>query len=87
MPSVIKSGQSKTSDLSVTEGERSAGVLCAQYMIYAMRIFESMKLKVKKPMKLHVDNKGVVDLAKNWSVDDMTRYYEIKDHFLRELKQ
>ena len=36
----IKSGQSKELALSVTEVEISAGVICAQYLLYVMRIFE-----------------------------------------------
>ena len=38
-------------------------------------------------MKLHMDNKGAVDLANNWSVGGRTRHCEIKEHFLRELKE
>ena len=38
-------------------------------------------------MKSHVDNKGVVDLAKKWSIDGRTKHCEIKDNFLRDLKE
>jgi hypothetical protein len=31
-----------------------------------------MGLKVKKPMILEMDNKGAVDLSKNWSVSGLT---------------
>ena len=54
--------------MSVTEAELFAAVQCVQDMLYVMRLLESMDLKVKKPMILHVDNKGAVDLANNWSV-------------------
>ena len=81
MAVAIKSGQRKEVDLSETEGERSSGVLWAQQMIHFIIILESMKLKVKKVMKLHVDNKGAVGLVSNWSVGDITRNCEIKDHF------
>ena len=46
-----------------------------------------MGLKVKKPMILHVDNKGAVDLANNWSVGGRTRHVEVKQHFLRDMKK
>ena len=55
-------------------------------MRYVMIIVELIKLKVKKYMKLHVDSKGEVELANNWSVGDRTRHCEIKNSFLRELK-
>ena len=52
-----------------------------------MSIVESMKLNVEKPMNFCIDDKSVVDLAKNWSVVGRTRHCEIKDHFLIELKK
>ena len=33
-----------------------------------------------------MDNKGAVDLANNWSVGGRTRHVDVKNHFLRELK-
>ena len=35
-----------------------------QGMLCVMKIISLMKLKVKKPMELHANNKGAVDLAK-----------------------
>ena len=52
-----------------------------------MRVLESMGLRVKKPMKLKVDNKGAKDLCDNWSVGGRTRHVEVKQMFLRELKE
>jgi hypothetical protein len=46
-----------------------------------------MGLKVKKPMILNVDNKGAKDLCDNWSVGGRTRHVEVKQMFLRELKE
>jgi hypothetical protein len=73
--------------LSVTEAELFAAVLCAQDMMYALRIMNSMGLKVKLPMKLYVDNKGAKDLCNNWSVGGRTRHIEVKQYFLREMKE
>ena len=73
--------------LSVTEAELYAATQCAQDMLFVMRILESIGLKVKKPMNLFVDNKGAVDLANNWSVGGRTRHVEVKQYFLRELKE
>ena len=37
-------------------------------------------------MLLEMDNKGAVDLANNWSVGGQTRHVDVRNHFLRELK-
>jgi hypothetical protein len=44
-----------------------AAVSTVQDMLYEMRVLESITLKVQLQMVLEVDNKGVVDLANNWS--------------------
>ena len=38
-------------------------------------------------MVLEVDNKGANDLINNWSVGGRTRHIEVKQYFLRELKE
>ena len=38
-------------------------------------------------MKLTLDNKGAVDLAQNWTSGGRTRHSDVKEHFLRELKE
>jgi hypothetical protein len=42
----------------VTEAELNSGIECAQDMLYAMRVLESIGQKVQKPMKLYIDNKS-----------------------------
>jgi hypothetical protein len=86
-PVSIKSKMMPIVALSVTEAELFAAVQCAQDMMHAMRILESIGLKVEKPMKLYVDNKGAVDITHNWSVGGRTRHIEVKQYFLRELKE
>ena len=73
--------------LSVTEAEAVAGVGCAQDMLFAMHVLESMGLKVQKPMILWIDNKGAVDLFNNWSVAGRTRHIGARLNFMRELKE
>ena len=58
-------------------------VSCAQDMLYANRIMESLELKVKLSIILEVDNKGTVDLINNWSVGGKTRHVETCQLFLR----
>jgi hypothetical protein len=38
-------------------------------------------------MILEVDNKGAVDFINGWSVSGRTRHIEVKQYFLRELKE
>ena len=86
-PISMKSKMMPIVALSVTEAELYAATCCAQDMLFEMRILESIGLKVKKPMILNVDNKGAKDLCDNWSVGGRTRHVEVKQMFLRELKE
>ena len=47
----------------------------------------SIGLKVESPMVLEVDDKGAVDVCNNWTVGGRTRHVEVKQYFLRELKE
>ena len=86
---MFKSGTQKHVSLSVmvTEAELYAGVSCVHDMLYVMHVLESMQLKVKLPMVLEIDNKGTVDLATNWSVGGRTWHIDVRQVFLRELKE
>ena len=63
--------------IDVTSSEYVSETQCAQDMIFGMRVLESISLKVKKPMILEMDNKGAVDLSKNWSVSGRTHHDSI----------
>jgi hypothetical protein len=86
-PINTRSNTQKSVTLSVTEAELVAATQCAQDMLFTMRVVESMGLKVTKPMVLEVDNKGAVDLTHNWSVGGRTRHVEVRQYFLRDLKE
>jgi hypothetical protein len=79
-------GQTATT-LSVTESELVAACDCVQDLLFEKRVLESLGLKVETPMILQVDNKGVMDLANNWSVGGRTRHITVRTNFLRELKE
>jgi hypothetical protein len=83
----MKSKGQQASTLSVTESELVAAIDCAQDLLFEKKVLESIGLKVKLPMILQVDNKGVMDLANNWSVGGRTRHITVKTNFLRELKE
>jgi hypothetical protein len=73
--------------LSTTEAELFAAVLEAQDMMFAYHIMTSMLLTIELPMILYIDNQGTVDLANNWSVGGRTRHVDVKQNYLRELKE
>ena len=85
-PVVFRSATQKFVTLSVTEAEAAAGVMVAQDMLHVMRLLLSLGLKVKLPMVLEMDNKGAVGLANNWSVGGRTRHVDVRNYFLRDLK-
>lgn len=80
-PISFKSKMQTTTTLSVTEAELVAAVSCAQDLLFEKRVLESIGLKVRVPMILNVDNKGVMDLANNWSVSGRTRHITVRTNF------
>ena len=83
----VKSRQQNCVTLSVTESEMIAACECAQDMIRAENVLTSMGLKVRHPMTLYVDNRGVVDLVNSWNVGGRTRHVDVRYWWLRELKE
>ncbi len=55
--------------------------------MYAKNLIESIGLKVELPVKLEFNNKGAVDLINSFSVGGRTRHIDVKQCFLRELKE
>ena len=82
-----RSAGQKYVTLSSCESEQGGQVTGAQDMLYAKNVIESVGLKVKLPMILECDNKGAVDLANNWSAGGRTRHVDVRQNFLRELKE
>ena len=83
----VESGIQKVVGLSITEAETIAIVQCVQELLYVMKLIESLKLKVKKPMIVYSDNKGAVDLINGWSIGGGTKHMDCRIMFLRELKE
>ena len=86
-PVSFKSIQQRVVTLSTTEAELYSIVQCAQEMLFVQHVMESIDLKVSLPMKLSCDNKGAILLANNWSIGGRTRHIEVKQYFLRDLKE
>ncbi len=86
-PTMHRSATKKTVALLFCKAELNAAVLCAQDMMYQKNTLESIGLKVELPMILEMDNKGAADLLNSFSVGGRTRHIDVKQCFLRELKQ
>ena len=67
--------------------ESAVAVTCAQDMMYAKHIIESLGLDMELPMILEIDNRGAVDLINSWSVGGRTRHTTIQFNYLHELKE
>ena len=72
--------------LSVMEAEIAAGVIVAQDMLYIYQLMESLELEVEMSMVLEMDNSGTVDIVNSWSVGGRTRHVDVRNYFLRKLK-
>ena len=82
-----RSTTQKDVTLSVTKEESAAAVTCAQDMIYAKHIIESLELDVEFPMVLEIDNRGAVDLINSWSVGGRRRHTAVRLNYLCKLKE
>ena len=85
-PISIKSIMQRIIALSSTEAELIALVQCVQEMMAAKRLLESMDLKLKLPMLIECDNKGAVDLVNGYQVGAGTKHIDIRNFFVRVLK-
>ena len=73
--------------LSVTEAELAAATSCAESVLHHYRLLVSLGFAVQLPMILEVDNKGAKDLSNNWSVGGRLRHIDVRQFFLRDLKE
>ena len=86
-PVAAKSKGQATVTSSVTKLELTSGANCAQDVSFVMRQMQSLKLKVKSPMKLKIDDKGAVDFTNSWTIGGRIWHVDIRPCFLRELKE
>ena len=81
-PIAHKSKMQSSASLSMVEGELIAACDAAQIMLFVIHVLEDMGLRVKKPMILHVDCKGAIDLTYRWNVNGLMKHASIKACFL-----
>ena len=70
--------------LSSCETEYIVGSYAACQAIWIRSVLEEMKVEVKKPIVLKIDNKSTINLAKNPFLQGRSKHIEARFHFLRE---
>jgi hypothetical protein len=76
-PVMDQSATQKTVALLVCKAEMNSAVLCAQDMIYAKHVLESLGLQVETPMVLQMDDKKAVDLINSFSIGGRTCHIDV----------
>src|ERR1051325_10304069 len=73
--------------LSTCEAEYIAGVVAACQVVWLLNLLEDLKIMIEKPLKLLIDNKSAINLAKNPILHGKNKHIETKYHFLRSRVQ
>ncbi|XP_074347427.1 secreted RxLR effector protein 161-like [Apium graveolens] len=79
------SKEQQTVALSICEAEYMAAAACACQAMWLGYILGELNLTTECPVKIYVDNKSVISLAKNPVSHSRSKHINIKYHFLREL--
>jgi len=70
--------------LSSCEAEYIAGSYAACQAIWLDSLLDELKFEAKKPIKLLIDNKSTINLAKNPVLHGRSKHIKTRFHFLRE---
>ena len=57
--------------------------MTACQVVWLLNLLQDLKIKVNKPLKLMIDNKFVINFAKNPVLHGRIKHIETKYHFLR----
>lgn len=71
--------------LSTTEAEYMAVSAATQDALWLKSLVQELNLcSTEKPVEIHGDNKGAIDLAANGSFRPKTKHIDLRHHFIRE---
>ncbi|CAJ2657083.1 unnamed protein product [Trifolium pratense] len=70
--------------LSSCEAEYIAGSYAACQALWINSVLKELKIDVKKPITLQIDNQSAINLAKNPVLHGRSKHIEARFHFLRE---
>jgi len=80
---VIKEAKSIVA-LSSCEAEYVAGSSAACQANWMQNVLEELMIKLEQPIKLLIDNKSAIDLAKNPISHGKSKHIETRFHYLRD---
>ncbi|KAL7566018.1 hypothetical protein ACA910_011037 [Epithemia clementina (nom. ined.)] len=84
VPIAWKSKGMKSVVLSTTEAEYVAVSEVVKEIRFVMNVLESMKIELKLPITLYVDNIGAIWLTGNQSTSERTKHIDVPAHYVRE---
>ncbi|KAL7577258.1 hypothetical protein ACA910_003579 [Epithemia clementina (nom. ined.)] len=70
--------------LSTTEAEYISVSEVVKELQFIIQALESMDIRVKLPIVVHVDNVGAIWLANNQTTGDRTKHIDVRAHYVRE---
>jgi hypothetical protein len=70
--------------LSTCEAEYIAGTFATCQIVWLDSVLKELKCELKKPLKLMIDNKSAISLAKNPVAHGRSKHIETRFHFIRE---
>ena len=53
--------------------------------MFVLQLFESMKIKVKLPVTVRVDNMGAIFMAKNISTSNRSKHVDVRTKYVNEV--
>ena len=83
-PIIWRSKSQRSVTLSSTEAEYVAMSEVVTEIMFVKQILEFLKIPVKLPIEVHVDNIGAIYLAKNAMTGQRTRHIDVRYHYVRE---
>jgi len=85
LPIAWRSKGQKSVTLSSTEAEYVAISEAVRELRFVYQVMKSLKIEVKLPIRLNVDNLGAIFLAKNKNASERTKHVDARHHYVREL--
>jgi Reverse transcriptase (RNA-dependent DNA polymerase) len=84
-PIAWRSKGQKLVTLSSTEAEYVAISEAVREVRFVYQVMRSLKIEVKLPIRVNVDNLGAIFLAKNKNASERTKHVDDRHHYVREL--
>ena len=84
VPVSWRSKSQRVITLSSTEAEWIAASEAVREVIFVLQLLESMKIKVKLPTNVYVDNIGTIFMANNQSTSTRTKHVDVHTKFVTQ---